>query len=232
MTAPIQDLGRIARRRREHERQVVIFTILAAFLFASALYAVAVFTGAVNPGWHRDFTGAPEAAVEYQTPCLPDNPGLPYGQPPLPHDQVMIRVLNAAGLQGIASAFEDVLAQRGFDIYDVGSFDGGVLQQSELRFGREGIVAAYTLAGQFDHIKMVLDDRPGPVVDLLAGRGYAKPIALEDVQIHLGMPMSSAPDCVNVANIEPIDGPNDLVWPPPAPEPETDELDEDAEAAL
>lgn len=223
---PLQELGRVARRRREHERQVVIFSILSAILFAAALYAVGVYTGALHPHWDRDFTGAPQAEQTYEVPCLPENPGLPFGQPPIPHNDIHVRVLNASGLQGIAGAFESVLGHRGFIVDSTGSYPEE-LGHNQLRFGRDGIVAAYTIAGQFESIDLVLDDRPGPVVDLIAGRSYEKPIPVEDVTLQLGVPMASMPNCIDPANIEPQPGPTDLVWPPPAPAPETD--DEDAE---
>jgi len=210
---------------------VVIFTVLAAFLFASLLFAVAVFTGAIHPAFlDRDFTGAPAAEEQFDPPCLPSNPGLPYGQPPLAHSDVHVRVLNASGLQGIAGAFQQVLGQRGFIVDETGAYSEE-LQHNQLRFGRDGIVAAYTLAAQFETIDLVLDDRPGPVVDLLTGRSYAKPIPLEDVTVHPGTPMDSRPGCLDATEIEPAAGPTDLVWPPPAPEPEEPEEGEEGEEA-
>lgn len=230
MTIPIPDPGRIARRRRAHERQVVIFTVLAAFLFAALLFAVTVFTGAIHPAFlNRDFTGAPAAEQTFDAPCLPTNPGLPFGQPPLPHSDIHVRVLNASGLQGIAGAFEQVLGQRGFIVDETGAYPEE-LAHNQLRFGRDGIVAAYTLAGQFEDIDLVLDDRPGPVVDLITGRSYAKPIPLEDVTLEQGTPMDSRPGCVDAGALTPQPGPTDLVWPPPAPKPEEPEEGEDTEA--
>jgi hypothetical protein len=223
VSTPIQDPARIARRRHEHERQVVIFGLLGLLLVLGMLYSVAVFTGAIDARWDRPFSGAPEAAADVgPAPCLPDNPGLPFGQPPLPYDQVQIRILNASGLQGIAGAFNEVFSERGFDVDSVGDHDQ-VIPANQIRFGRDGILAAYTLASQFEHVDMVLDDRPGPVLDFLAGQQYARPIPVADLNISADTAMHSAPGCQDVSTMTPVPGPTDLVWPPPAPEEPEDE---------
>ena len=72
MTSPGYDQARVERRRREHERQAVVFGVLIAFLAVCGIFALAVYSGAISSPFNRPFTTVGVAEQEtYPVPCLP-----------------------------------------------------------------------------------------------------------------------------------------------------------------
>lgn len=203
MTSPGYDQARVERRRREHERQAVVFGVLIAFLAVCGIFALAVYSGAISSPFNRPFTtvGAAEQKT-YPVPCLPAVKGQPDGALPTAYSDVQVRLLNASEEIGLALAHETVLADRGFSIISMGNVPVQ-LQESEIRFGRKGIVQAYTLAAQFPEIRLVLDDRRDRKVDLLIGEEFEAPLDVEDVEVTADQPLRNAEDCVPSADIEP-----------------------------
>ncbi|GAB2460424.1 LytR C-terminal domain-containing protein [Xylanimonas ulmi] len=208
MTSPAQDPARLARRRREHERQAVIFGVLVALLLLVGLGALAVYTGAIDAPFARDFTTA-AASDDATAPCLPAIEDQPDGALPVPASEVHVRILNASGATGIAKANQTVLEKRGFIIDSVGNY-ATTLARNELRFGAQGIVAAYTLAAHFPQIRLVLDAREDATVDLLVGEKYDEPLGVDDVTLASDTPLTNMAGCK----------PADQLTPLPAPSPE------------
>jgi hypothetical protein len=193
----------VERRRREHERQAVVFGVLIAFLAVCGIFALAVYSGAISSPFNRPFTtvGVSEQKT-YSVPCLPAVKGQPDGALPTAYTDTRVRLLNASGEQGLASAHEKVLADRGFVIKGTGNVTP-LLSESELRFGTKGIVQAYTLAAQFPKMRMVLDDRGDNVVDLLIGENFDPPLGVEDVELAADQPLRNAEGCVSADEITP-----------------------------
>lgn len=202
MTTPGFDQPRAERRRREHERQAVVFGVLIAFLAVCGIFALAVYSGAISSPFNRPFTtvGISEQK-DYPVPCLPEQEGQPDGALPVAYSQVEVRLLNASQETGLASAHETVLAERGFTILEKGNVSK-LLQESEIRFGTSGVVRAYTLAAQFPEMRLVLDDRGGPAVDLLIGEEFDPPLLIEEVDVAADQPLRNAEGCVAVDSIE------------------------------
>lgn len=204
MTTPVQDPARTERRRREHERQAVVFGLLIAFLAVIGLAAVAVYTGAVNaPIGQTAASPSAAAAPESPVPCLPAMKGQPDGALPVPYADVRLRVFNGSGSTGLAAAHAEVLNDRGFDIITTGNLTYQV-PESELRFGVKGIRAAYTVAAQYPEIRMVLDDRAGKAVDLAVGVDWDRPMAEEEVPLSADEPLKNRPGCVPAKEITPV----------------------------
>jgi len=203
VTSPGYDQARVERRRREHERQAVVFGVLIAFLAVCGIFALAVYSGAISSPFNRPFTtvGAAEQKT-YPVPCLPAVKGQPDGALPATYSDVQIRLLNASEEIGLAGAHATVLADRGFSIIAEGNVPVQ-LQESEIRFGRKGIVQAYTLAAQFPEIRLVLDDRKDRKIDLLIGEEFEAPLDVEDVELTADQPLLNAEDCVPSGDIEP-----------------------------
>lgn len=204
MTTPGNDQARVERRRREHERQAVVFGVLIAFLAVCGIFALAVFSGAISSPFDRPFTtvGASDQKT-YPVACLPAVEGQPDGALPMAYSEIKVRVLNATdGQLGIGSAHETVLGDRGFEIMEVGNVPV-VLAESEVRFGLTGIVQAYELAAQFPKMRLVLDDRGGPAVDLLIGENYDAPLDVKDVDVAADQPLRNAEGCVPADTITP-----------------------------
>jgi hypothetical protein len=202
--SPAQDPVRVARRRREHERQAVVFGLLIALLAVAGLGAVAVYTGAVESPFDQPINTPGVVEEEAgQVPCLPSVKNQPDGALPVPYSDVRVRILNASRTPGLAHAHAEVLGERGFNVIFTGDLEH-VNPWSELRFGTAGIVRAYTLAAQFPEIAMVLDDREGPAVDLLVGEEYERPLPDDEVPLRANQPLQNAPDCVPADEITPV----------------------------
>jgi len=205
VTSPGYDQARVERRRREHERQAVVFGVLIAFLAVCGIFALAVYSGAISSPFNRPFTTVGVTEQEtYPVPCVPEVSGQPDGALPSAYSDTQVRVLNASGESGLATAHESVLADRGFNIVGKGNVPV-LLQESEIRFGRKGIVQAYTLAAQFPEIRLVLDDRDDRKIDLLIGEDYVPPLDVEDVQLTADQPLRNAEGCVPADSIDPVE---------------------------
>lgn len=203
MTSPAPDPVRETRRKREHERQAVVFGLLIAFLLLAGLAAAAMYSGAISSPFSRPIY-TPVAEAPQPEPCLPQVKGQPDGALPVPYSKVKVRVYNAAdGSEPLAGANEDVLSERGFDVVDTGNWVEK-LDQSEVRFGTKGITRAYTLAAQYPDVRLVLDDRKGATVDLLVGEEYSPPLSEDSVLLNAETPLEDVEGCVPADEITPI----------------------------
>ena len=201
-----------ARRRRERERQAVIFGVLVTGMIIVGLGAFAIYTGNMDAPFglgDREFT-QPQADASTTPPCLPSiptGPGETSFPVPIPYGEINLRVLNASGVAGVAAATETVLEQRGFNVDAIGDFAGGRLRYSEIRFGQQSIVAAYTLAGQFTEMRLVLDDRLDDTLDLIMGAAYQRPMPEDDVVLAPDISLENATDCLPADRIIPLPAP-------------------------
>ena len=203
MTSPGYDQARVERRRREHERQAVVFGVLIAFLAVCGIFALAVYSGAISSPFNRPFTTVGVTEQEtYPVPCVPPVEGQPDGALPSAYSDTQVRLLNASGESGLAKAHRTVLVDRGFDIVATGDVPV-LLKESEIRFGRNGIVQAYTLAAQFPEIRLVLDDRTERRVDLLIGEDFEAPLSVDDVDVAADQPLKNVTGCVAAKSIDP-----------------------------
>lgn len=204
MTAPAQDPARTERRRREHERQAVVFGLLIAFLAVVGLGALAVYTGAVSSPFGQPITSpSGEAAPADLEPCLPQAKGDADGAMPVAYSKIRLTILNASDTSGLAAAHAEVLGDRGFHIVTVGDLEEDIAQ-SELRFGVKGIRQAYTVAAQYPEMRLVLDDREKNNVDLAVGLDWERPLAEDDVTIRADQPLENRPGCVPASEITPV----------------------------
>ncbi len=212
MTSPGLDQARLERRRREHERQAVVFGVLIAFLAVCGIFALAVYSGAMSSPFNRPFNTVGVAEQEtYPVPCLPAVKGQPDGALPVAYSDVRIRVLNASGegptgigQTGLADAYRNALTERGFEVTEATNAAKN-LTYSELRFGKGGIVAAYTVAAHLPDVRLVLDDRKSKdrTVDLLIGSEFEAPLDIADVSISADSPLTNAEGCAPTSEIDP-----------------------------
>lgn len=207
MTQPAQDPARVARRRREHERQAVVFGLIIAFLVILGLGALAVYTETIDSPISEPIKTPDVAATTTTVPaCLPQDEDSPEGVLPTSYDKVRVRIFNGADYRfALAGASEEVLSDRGFAIRDSGDFPYLVEGPSEIRHGVKGIVQAYTLAAQFEDVELVLDDRGGKVIDLVLGVGWSEPLDAEEVPLAADQPLQNRPGCLPADQIEPVE---------------------------
>jgi len=183
----------------------VVFGLLIAFMVLMGLGALAVYTGTIDSPFDEPIQTPGGNADSMPPPCVPQNDNWPDGAPPLAYDDVRVRVYNAADYSfAIAGANADVLAARGFDIRDTGDFSRLVEGPSEIRYGSGAVRQAYTLAAQFPSVRLVLDDRPGRIIDLVVGEDYTEPLPVDQVQLAAGEPMTDMEDCVPVGELTPV----------------------------
>ncbi|WP_164545251.1 LytR C-terminal domain-containing protein [Antribacter gilvus] len=207
MTVPTYDQARTDRRRREHERQAVIFGVLIAILALCGIFSLAVYSGAMSSPFDKPLKSPDTGAAALPAPCLPAVEGQPDGALPVAYPDVQVRVLNASGEAGVAKAYHDVLVERQFTMLaDPGNSDRK-LTITELRFGVPGITAAYTLWAHVPDARLVLDSRQDATVDLLPGAEFEAPVAEEDVQISADRPLENAPGCLPPEEITPQPAP-------------------------
>ncbi|MCL1870233.1 MAG: LytR C-terminal domain-containing protein [Promicromonosporaceae bacterium] len=204
MSSPVQDPARVARRRREHERQAAIYGVLVAVLVLIGLFALAVYTGAITPPFARGITQNVEAPVT--APCLPKVKDQPDGALPVAYGSIHLNIYNASGVAQIATANKTVLERRGFVVGTVGDYTS-VIQLNELRFGEKGIVAAYTVAAQFPRMRMVLDARTDASVSLLVGKEYDRPLDEGKVTIAPDHPLKNMAGCKPATELTPSPAP-------------------------
>ncbi|WP_418275777.1 LytR C-terminal domain-containing protein [Isoptericola jiangsuensis] len=203
MTTPAQDPVRVSRRRRKHERQAVVFGVLIAFLVIAGLGAAAIYSGTITAPFSEPIKSPSPPTATMQPVCLPETAD---GTPPVPYEDVRVRVYNGADPRfALAGANEDVLADRGFDIRDTGDFSRLIVGTSEIRYGLTGVAEAYTLAAQFGDIELILDDREGGVVDLVVGPEWVEPLPEDQVPLAAGEPMENLPGCLPADQLTPVE---------------------------
>lgn len=183
----------------------MIFGVIIAFLVVAGILALLMFSGSIAGPLKRGFTVVGVSQQEeVPAPCLPAVKEQPDGALPIAYSDVRVTALNASGKQGVAGAFETELVSRGFTVMGTGTVTSiGNLENSELRFGKKGIVAAYTLAAQFPSIRLVLDDRKKDTIDLLVGEEYDTPVDVEAVEVEADQPLKNVEGCLPADEIEP-----------------------------
>ncbi|MFF2620720.1 LytR C-terminal domain-containing protein [Oerskovia jenensis] len=212
-TQPGSDPSRTVRRRRIHERQAVVFGLLVAFLAITGIGALAVYTGAVEPPFDRQFSSpkVDDVIADTKTPCLAE------GTLPVPYGEVQVRIFNATGKGGLGAANEQVLRSRGFTIALVGNLQtpagkGTTQHSTQISFGAAGVAQAYTLAAHYKDPVLVLDNRADATVDLVLGKNFVNLVDEELVEIDPAVPLSSQAKCVGIETITPREA-----YVPPAP---------------
>jgi len=206
MSVQMIDRERLLRRRREHTRQIVIFGLLGTILASVFVVALLVFGGVIQAPFDRQFSSGRDAAEEITPPCLPAVPGEIDGPLPIAYNEIELRIFNASGVGGVATANQTVLGRRGFVINTLGDWET-VEPINQLRFGREGIVAAYTVAAHFPTMQMVLDDRPDSSVDLVVGENYDEPLPVSEVPLAADQPLLNIRGCQPAYELTPAPAP-------------------------
>lgn len=107
---------------------------------------------------------------------------------------VEIRVYNASNVEGLAGQVGNELQGRGLRVSYVANdpTDRDVQGVGEVRFGELGRTQALYVAANFPGLVTVVDDRPGPVVDVALGPGYAGLVPAEQVPAAYAIAVSAA----------------------------------------
>jgi LytR cell envelope-related transcriptional attenuator len=193
---------RILRHRHKRERQAVIFGGLIAGLAVSAFLAAAIYSGTITPPFARGFSSdAPKVAIDSPVPCPPKD------TKPLAYKDVQVNVLNATKTSGLAGATATNLTARGFTVLGTGNYPTAVPDSARIMFGANGLVAAYTVAAQFDKPSLVLDARTDATVDIAVGDLFTSLLAPDKVTVSPDAPLQAYAGCVPIASITPAPAP-------------------------
>lgn len=217
---------RALRRRRQHERQAVIFGSLIATLALAGLGATAVYTGAMDvPFLAREFsTKTPSPTTALPSPPCPTEEMVPAG-----YETIEVRVYNASQRAGLAGSTADALASRGFIIVETANYPlaSGIDSGARIAFGEAGIEAAYTLRAQLeDPPVMLLDTRPDASIDLILGSTFGGVLDESLVVLDPTSPLIGVSGCI------PLEEARQAAVPGPtrSPTPATEAPDESVEA--
>ena len=220
MAQSAADRERMLRRRRQHERQAVVFGSLIALLAIAMLGSAAVYTGALTvPFLDREFSSPPpeEQASIPAAPCPPE------GTLPVAYNTIQVTVLNATNQTGLAGLTGTSLTERGFAVLTTGDYPGEPLAPTQISFGQAGLAAAYTLAANVEAPVLVLDTRAEATVDLILGPEFPGLLDVATVVLDPAAPLPPPPGCV------PLDvALADAVPPPVATEAPTEAATEPA----
>ncbi|WP_182112313.1 MULTISPECIES: LytR C-terminal domain-containing protein [unclassified Actinotalea] len=188
------DRERRLRRRRQHERQAVVFGSLIAALAVAGLGSAAVYTGVISaPFLDREFsTPPPDAGAA----ALPPPPCPPEGTLPVQYNTVTINVLNGAGTSGLAGSTRDALTARGFAVLTAGNYPAKLPGTAQITFGEAGLAAAYTLAAHVTTPTLVLDQRADASVDLVLGQEFGSLVESNAVVLDQAAPLTGVAGCV------------------------------------
>lgn len=179
--------ARVLRRRRRRARQTVVFSVLIALVALAGGLSAAAYFGVVDAPFDQPFR-TPEPEAGPAVPCPPD------GALPVAYVNVHVAVLNTTDRGGLAAGVAAELTTRGFTVQRTGNAAGGPAT-TELRFGSNGVAAAYTLAAQLGEPVLTLDARADDSVDLLLGDGFTQLVDVASVGLDPDVPLTGRPGC-------------------------------------
>lgn len=204
MNTPVtQQQARALRRRKQHERQAVVFGLLIALLAATGVVGLAVYTGAFSFPGSSDFVAKekePGTTFAAPQPCVPS------GSVPVGRKKIKVTVLNGSDRAGLAAVAGDMLRDEGFTVEGTGN-DTRRPSQPVISFGVKGITRAYTLLAYVPDARLVLDNRPGASVDLTVSADFAGLVPPEQTTLDPEIPLESVAECVDLEDVTPQPAP-------------------------
>lgn len=153
------------------------------FLLLLALIALGVWWKVLGQAEEREAADAPRScATSTSAPASVDPTA------------VEVRVYNASSIEGLAAQVSNELRGRGLTVSRTANDPSDRLVEGvgEIRYGVNGAGQALYVAANFPGLVRVPDDRPGPVVDVALGPGYAGLVPAEEVPAAYATAMSAA----------------------------------------
>lgn len=118
--------------------------------------------------------------------------------------EITVRVLNGTNKTGLATAVGEELHNRGFNLQGVGDFDSSsVLERTEIRFGKNSITQAYTLATNFNDAILRMDNREDNLIDVIVGSSFDDLIDTKKVP-KAGSKIESLTNCEDAAQLKDV----------------------------
>ncbi|RBP97268.1 hypothetical protein CRD60_07755 [Bifidobacterium aemilianum] len=187
-----------ARKRYVRQRQTKVFSIVAAALVVVLIVACLFYFHVIRLSDHANPQVQPNYGVT--APCASkDENGNAAAY--MQNSQVRVRVLNGTKFSGLARAVGDALTNRNFHLVSVSNYQSQKVERTTVRFGRNGIVQAYSLQGNFTDAVMVMDDRQDDLVDVIIGATFSDLQGKSKVPV-AGAAIKSIKGCQPVDNIK------------------------------
>ena len=118
--------------------------------------------------------------------------------------EITVRVLNGTNKTGLATAVGEELHNRGFNLQGVGDFDSSsVLERTEIRFGKNSITQAYTLATNFNDAILRMDNLEDNLIDVIVGSSFDDLIDTKKVP-KAGSKIESLTNCEDAAQLKDV----------------------------
>ena len=199
MTNPEAFDERKARQQFVRDRQKIVFTIMIALLAVVLVVAFLFYFGVLGKSATTAAAEKPNYGVT--APCATtDGTGTAKS---VAAGSVSVRVLNATGKAGLADAVSESLVNRGFTAKGVANYPGTkTFERTEIRFGKNGINQAYTLAGHFNDAILRMDDRADKLVDVIIGSTFSNLVDEDSVKTGTDQELTSIQNCVSPNQIK------------------------------
>ncbi|MFR0556908.1 LytR C-terminal domain-containing protein [Pseudoscardovia radai] len=189
--------GRISSNEREarklfvHDRHRMAITIAIAILVLALVISIPTAAGLF------DKTSEAEAVPNYgvTAPCVAT------GTAAVDPSKITVRVLNGTDKSGLATAVASELQSRGFINQGVDNFPDGVIDRTEIRFGKNAVAEAYTLLGHFNDAILRMDDRQDALIDVVIGESFYDLLDTDQVTTLPGSTLESIKGCVSADSI-------------------------------
>ncbi|MFD0704521.1 LytR C-terminal domain-containing protein [Alloscardovia venturai] len=176
-------------------RQRMILTGTVGFLVVAVLISLVGAFGVFSPAKAKsDLTVQNNFGV--QTACLAQ--GTTMANPA----EITLRVLNGTSKSGLATAVSEELHNRGFIIQGVGDYDSTqVLARTEIRFGKNAVAQAYSVASYFNDAILRMDSRDDNLIDVVIGSSFNDLIDTKLIP-KTGAKLESRTNCVDVSKLQ------------------------------
>ncbi len=186
MAGRIPTNEREARKLYVHDRHRMVVTVIIAVMVLALVICIPTAAGLFDT--KAEENAQPNYGVT--APCVAT------GTTAVDASKITVRVLNATDKSGLATAVANELQSRGFGIQGVDNYSGGTLERTEIRFGKNAIAEAYTLAGNVSDAIMRMDSRDDSLVDLLIGSSFYDLLDEDQVTTLPGSTLQSITGCV------------------------------------
>jgi hypothetical protein len=181
--------------KSEYARQKNLTTI-TAYIFGFLALTLLLLLIAVYMLFGTTSANQSSVQSQYPLPCLEQDAKA------VSESSISIRVLNGTEMSGFGTAVASALGGRGFVVTSVENYD--VVNDTQIHFGANAVVQAYTLAGHFLNPTLILDDRVDGLIDVIVGRSFNE---LQDKYLvmtsDVSVPLDQPAKCVSILDIKP-----------------------------
>ncbi|OXN00081.1 LytR C-terminal domain-containing protein [Bifidobacterium vansinderenii] len=170
MTTPEAFDERKARQQFVRDRQKIVFTVAIGALAIALVVSFLFYFGVLGKTATTTNAAQPNYGVTAPCPTAADGATAKALNP----STINVRVLNGTDKAGLADAVSESLTNRGFVSKGVSNYPGtATIKRTEIRFGKNTINEAYTLAGHFNDAILRMDDREDKLIDVVIGSTFS-----------------------------------------------------------